>query len=89
MNNKPWLIPVMIAVYIVIRVILAIRRRSGPKKPIDPLADRRRILVKFVWLILLIVVLGLLSFAPNRNTQTATPAPVSVPASIAQPAAKP
>jgi hypothetical protein len=89
MNNKPWLIPVMIAAYIVIRVVLAIRRRSGPQKPIDPMADRRRIMIKFVWLILLIVVLGLLYFAPNRGAQTANPSQVPAPPAAAQPAAKP
>jgi hypothetical protein len=85
MNNKPWLIPLMIAAYIVIRVVLAIRRRSGPQKPVDPMADRRRIMIKFVWLILLIVVLGVLFFAPNRNAQSAGPAPVTAPAPSAKP----
>ena len=85
MNNKPWLIPLMIAAYIVIRVVLAIRRRSGPQKPVDPMADRGRIMIKFVWLILLIVVLGVLFFAPNRGAQATNPASGAAPAPAVKP----
>ena len=81
MNNKPWPILVVIAAYIAIRAILFIRRRSQPQEPIDPGADRRRIMIKFAWLILLVVaMLGLLYFTPVRVTQVANPAPSAQPA---------
>ncbi|HEY5079438.1 MAG TPA: hypothetical protein VII43_06305 [Opitutaceae bacterium] len=84
-----WPILVMIAVYIVIRVIIAIRRRSGAQKPIEPHADRSQVMIRFVCLILLILILALLYFAPNRVGRVANPSPAPGPSPAAQPAAKP
>ena len=91
MKTQPWLIPVMIGVYIVIRILIAVRRQKDFRKngPPDPQADRRRILIKFFWLILLIAFLGLLYFAPKRPAPTANPEPGPTPAPSAQPAGKP